>query len=66
MILVVESAAVYSVVMFLETVTAVVPAFTVVGSPMNEAQFYIDIVSTFVAVRSPVSRLYSLVFDCEA
>lgn len=51
-VLVVESAAAYSLVLFLNAIIAVVPSFLTLGSPLYEAEYYVDAVLIVVAVCS--------------
>lgn len=50
-ILIVESAAIYSLVLLLDAISIVVPSFGELGSPWAEAEYYIESVLIPVAVR---------------
>ncbi|PPQ91515.1 hypothetical protein CVT25_008902 [Psilocybe cyanescens] len=52
-VLVIESAAVYSLILFLNAITTVVPSFTLIGSLAEEVNYYMQILLIISAGMSP-------------
>ncbi|PPQ80388.1 hypothetical protein CVT25_001705 [Psilocybe cyanescens] len=52
-VLVVESAAVYSLVLLLNAIIAIVPSFNWFGSPLGEVQYYLGVLLTVVSGMAP-------------
>ncbi|PPQ90918.1 hypothetical protein CVT25_007845 [Psilocybe cyanescens] len=50
---IVESAAAYSLVLLLEAIIIVVPSIDVLGSPLGEAEFYVEAILTAVSGMAP-------------
>ncbi|PPQ94336.1 hypothetical protein CVT25_000295 [Psilocybe cyanescens] len=48
-VIIIESAAAYSLVLLLEAIDIVFPSFSVIGSPLSEADYYIQVILNFVA-----------------